>query len=86
MQPQTASDERVGCVTRLGVEITDENDRVSPSRLFNELKDLKHLAVTATRVSLRNTQNIQVMRMLGKALIFRKAHNVKKLGKGQRLS
>ena len=52
-QPEATSEERVGQVTRLSVEVTNQNDRVSPSRLLHKLKDLKQLAVTATRISLK---------------------------------
>ena len=39
-------------MTRFGVEVTNEDDRVCPSHLLNKLKDLEQLAVTATRVCL----------------------------------
>ena len=50
---ETASEEGVGEVAGFGVEVTNEYDWVSPSRLLNKLKDFKQLAVTATRISLK---------------------------------
>jgi hypothetical protein len=48
-------------VTRLRVEVANEDDRVCPSRLLDELKDLEQLAVTATRIGLyeKTKYNIQ---------------------------
>ena len=45
VQPETACHERVGKVVGSGVEVTYEDDRVSPSRLLNKLKNLKQLAL-----------------------------------------
>ena len=43
-------------MTRLGVEVANEDDRICPSRLLNKLEDLKQLAVTATRVCLYDNE------------------------------
>lgn len=67
-------------MTRLGVKVTNEDDRVCPSCLLNELEDLKKLAVTATGIGL---QKKQTSCGYHSERHFRKACELKNWKKGQ---